>query len=85
VAKSTSVFDDPTADIQNLTAAVNKDITALKAAVLDLQILFNSQSEGGNISQDAANHSTAIVDILKEAIYDKYCLFQSITPFIYAV
>ncbi|RLN00818.1 syntaxin-32 [Panicum miliaceum] len=68
VAKSTSVFDDPTADIQNLTAAVNKDITALKAAVLDLQILFNSQSEGVNISQDAANHSTAIVDILKEAL-----------------
>ena len=27
VAKSTSVFDDPTAGIQNLTAAVNKDVT----------------------------------------------------------
>ena len=68
MAKSTSVFDDPTAGIQNLTAAVNKDINALKAAVLDLQILIKSQSEGGKISQDAANHSTVIVDILKESL-----------------
>ena len=68
MAKSTSVFDDPTAGIQNLTAAVNKDITALKAAVSDLRLLSNSQNEGVNISQDAANHSTAIVDILKEAL-----------------
>ncbi|KAG2616747.1 syntaxin-32-like [Panicum virgatum] len=68
LAKSTSVFDDPTAGIQNLTAAVNKNITALKAAVLDLQILIKSQSEGGKISQDAANHSTVIVDILKESL-----------------
>ncbi|OEL14719.1 Syntaxin-32 [Dichanthelium oligosanthes] len=66
LAKSTSVFDDPTVDIQNLTAAINKEITALKAAVLDLQIFFNSQNEGGNISRDATNHSTAVVDMLKE-------------------
>jgi len=46
VAKSTSVFDDPTAGIQNLTAAVNKDITALKATVLHLQILIKSQKRG---------------------------------------
>ncbi|CAL4895437.1 unnamed protein product [Urochloa decumbens] len=36
-ANSTSVFDDPTVDIQNMTDAINKEITALKAAVLDLQ------------------------------------------------
>lgn len=68
MAKSTSVFDDPTMDIQNLTAAINKEITALKAAVSDLQILFHSQNKGGNISRDAGNHSAAIVDILKERL-----------------
>ncbi|CAL5096805.1 unnamed protein product [Urochloa decumbens] len=67
-ANSTSVFDDPTVDIQNMTDAINKEITALKAAVLDLQILCNSQSKGGNISRDAANHSIAVVDILKERL-----------------
>lgn len=68
VAKSSSVFEDPTVDIQNLTAEISKEITALKSSVAYLQILFNSQNKGGNISRDAANHSTATVDILKERV-----------------
>jgi hypothetical protein len=55
-------------DIQNLTAEISKEITALKSSVAYLQILFNSQNKGGNISRDAANHSTATVDILKERV-----------------
>lgn len=68
MAKSSSVFEDPTVDIQNLTAEISKEITALKSSVAYLQILFNSQNKGGNISRDAANHSTATVDILKERV-----------------
>jgi len=34
VAKRTSVFDDPIVDIQELTAVIKKDITALNTALL---------------------------------------------------
>lgn len=36
LAKRTSVFDDPTMEIQELTAVIKQDITALNSAVVDL-------------------------------------------------
>lgn len=68
VAKRTSVFDDPTMEIQELTAVVKQDITALNAAVVDLQLLCNSQNESGNISSDTTSHSTTVVDDLKNRL-----------------
>ena len=65
VAKKTSVFDDPTVQIQELTAVIKQDITALNSAVVDLQLLCNSQNESGNMSRDTTNHSTTVVDNLK--------------------
>lgn len=68
MAKRTSVFDDPTLEIQELTAVVKKDIGALNNAVMDLQVLCNSQNESGNLSKDTTNHSTTVVDNLKNRL-----------------
>ncbi|XP_057967993.1 syntaxin-32 [Malania oleifera] len=68
LAKRTSVFDDPTLEIQELTAVLKQDITALNSAVVDLQILCNSQNESGNISSDTTSHSTTVVDNLKSRL-----------------
>ncbi|KAJ4823642.1 hypothetical protein Tsubulata_017937 [Turnera subulata] len=68
LAKRTSVFDDPTVEIQELTAVIKQDITALNAAVVDLQLLCNSQNESGNISSDTTTHSTTVVDNLKNRL-----------------
>jgi hypothetical protein len=68
VAKRTSVFDDPTKEIQELTALIKQDITALNSAVVDLQLLSNSRNESGNISSDTTSHSTTVVDDLKNRL-----------------
>ncbi|KAH7510646.1 hypothetical protein FEM48_ZijujUnG0104800 [Ziziphus jujuba var. spinosa] len=68
LAKRTSVFDDPTMEIQELTAVIKQDITALNSAVVDLQLLCNSRNESGNISSDTTSHSTTVVDDLKNRL-----------------
>lgn len=68
MAKRTSIFDDPTVEIQELTAVIKKDITALNSGVLDLQLLCNSQSGSVNISKDTTSHSTTVVDNLKNRL-----------------
>lgn len=68
LAKRTSVFDDPTLEIQELTELIKQDITALNSAVVDLQLLCNSQKEGGNFSSDTTTHSTTVVDSLKNRL-----------------
>ncbi|KAI0512241.1 hypothetical protein KFK09_012879 [Dendrobium nobile] len=68
LAKRTSVFDDPTVEIQELTAVIKEEITALNSAVVDLQLLCNSQNETGNISSDTTSHSTNVVDDLKNRL-----------------
>ncbi|KAJ0531643.1 putative target SNARE coiled-coil domain, syntaxin/epimorphin [Helianthus annuus] len=68
LAKRTSVFDDPTIEIQELTAVIKQDITALNAAVVDLQLVCNSQNENESISTDTSTHSTTVVDNLKNRL-----------------
>lgn len=66
VAKRTSVFDDPTTEIQELTAVIKQDITALNSAVVDLQLHSNAHNESGN--RDTTSHSTTVVDDLKNRL-----------------
>ncbi|WCJ29737.1 Syntaxin-32 [Euphorbia peplus] len=68
LAKRTSVFDDPSMEIQELTSLIKQDITALNSAVVDLQFLCNSQSESGSMSTDTTSHSTTVVDNLKNRL-----------------
>ncbi|XP_047966792.1 syntaxin-32-like [Salvia hispanica] len=66
LAKRTSVFDDPTLEIQELTAVIKQDITALNSGLVDLQYLSNSRNE--NTSSDTTTHSTTVVDDLKNRL-----------------
>lgn len=68
MAKRTSVFDDPTMEIQELTALIKQDITTLNSAVVDLQLHCNSRNESGNMSSDTTSHSTTVVDDLKNRL-----------------
>ncbi|KAL6556591.1 Syntaxin-32 [Orobanche gracilis] len=68
LAKRTSVFDDPTLEIQELTAVIKQDITALNSALVDLQVVCNSRNASGNISKDTTTHSTMVVDDLKNRL-----------------
>ncbi|KAL4320115.1 hypothetical protein GQ457_18G004000 [Hibiscus cannabinus] len=68
LAKRTSVFDDPTMEIQEITAVIKQDITALNSAVVDLQLFCNSRNEGGGVSSDISSHSTTVVDDLKNRL-----------------
>ncbi|XP_073309398.1 syntaxin-32-like [Primulina huaijiensis] len=68
LAKRTSVFDDPTVEIQEITAVIKQDITALNSAVGELQLLSNSRNETGNTSSDTTSHSTTVVDDLKNRL-----------------
>ncbi|XVF34780.1 hypothetical protein REPUB_Repub18cG0088100 [Reevesia pubescens] len=51
-----------------MTSVIKQDITALNSAVVDLQLLCNSQNESGNISSDTTSHSTTVVDNLKNRL-----------------
>ncbi|KAL0447476.1 UNVERIFIED_CONTAM: syntaxin [Sesamum latifolium] len=68
LAKRTSVFDDPTVEIQELTTVIKQDITALNSAVVDLQFLSSSRNEREHISTDTTTHSTTVVDDLKNRL-----------------
>ncbi|GLT49540.1 hypothetical protein SLA2020_230900 [Shorea laevis] len=67
LAKRTSVFDDPTMEIQELTAVIKQDITALNSAVVDLQFFCSARNETG-VSSDTTSHSTTVVDDLKNRL-----------------
>lgn len=68
VAKRSSMFDDPMVEIQELTALIKNDITALNTALTDLQTLQNMEIADGNYSQDRLVHSTAVCDDLKSKL-----------------
>ncbi|KAE8711251.1 Syntaxin-32 [Hibiscus syriacus] len=54
-------------EIQELTAFIKQDITALNSAVVDLQPFCNSRNEG-SVSSDTSSHSTTVVDDLKNRL-----------------
>ena len=68
VAKRTSMFDDPAVEIQELTAVIKEDITALNSAIADLHALCSSQNESGNQSKQSSEHSVTVVDNLKSRL-----------------
>ncbi|KMZ56202.1 putative Syntaxin [Zostera marina] len=68
LAKKTGTYDDPTVEIQELTTVIKQDITALNSAVLDLQLLSNSQNESGDITVDITSHSSTVIDNLKNRL-----------------
>ncbi|KAJ4830976.1 Syntaxin-31 [Turnera subulata] len=68
LAKRSSMFNDPTVQIQELTVLITNEITALNTALTDLQTLHNMEMAGGNYSEDRVVHSTAVCDDLKSRL-----------------
>lgn len=68
VAKKSSMFNDPIMEIQELTALIKDDITALNIAVSDLQTLQNLEIADGNYSDDRVVHSNTVCDDLKNKL-----------------
>ncbi|CAL1387562.1 unnamed protein product [Linum trigynum] len=68
LAKRSSMFDDPTVEIQELTGLIKNDITALNTALTDLQTLQRMEIADGNYSEDRVVHSTAVCDDLKNKL-----------------
>lgn len=78
MAKRSSIFDDPMKEIQELTALIKEDITALNIAVSDLQTLQNMEMADGNYSEDRVVHSTAVFDDLKKKLMGATKQFQDV-------
>ncbi|KAL3579044.1 hypothetical protein D5086_020548 [Populus alba] len=68
LAKRSSMFNDPTVEIQELTVLIKNDITALNAALTDLQTIQNMEIADGNYSEDRFVHSTTVCDDLKSKL-----------------
>ncbi|XP_028792669.1 syntaxin-31 [Neltuma alba] len=78
LAKKSSMFNDPTVEIQELTAVIKNDITALNSALSDLQTIQNMETADGNYSDDRIVHSTAVCDDLKGKLMGATKQFQDV-------
>jgi len=75
VAKKSSMFDDPTVEIQELTGLIKGDITALNAAVVDLQTL---EMANGSYSEDEVIHASAVCNDVKNRLMAATKQFQDV-------
>ncbi|CAF2076279.1 hypothetical protein Bca4012_089791 [Brassica carinata] len=78
LAKRSSVFDDPTREIQELTVVIKQEISGLNGALLDLQAVRNSHNDESNISRDTTTHSATVVDDLKNRLMDTTKEFKDV-------
>ncbi|KAL6131581.1 hypothetical protein ACLB2K_069955 [Fragaria x ananassa] len=78
LAKRSSMFNDPTMEIQELTALVKNDITTLDVALTDLHTIQNMEIADGNYSQDNVVHSTAVCNDLKSRLMGATKKFQDV-------
>ncbi|KAG5597112.1 hypothetical protein H5410_038344 [Solanum commersonii] len=76
LAKRSSIFDDPSKEIQELTTFIKNDITSLNVGVSDLQALQDMDVAVGTHSKDTIVHCTAICDDLKTRLMAATKSFQ---------
>eukprot|EP00955_Chlamydomonas_euryale_P118756 366558-Chlamydomonas_euryale.AAC.17 len=67
LAKRTSMFDDPTSEVEELTGIIKTDITQLNAQIAELQRLSLKSKEGNKQSE---SHSHTVVDNLRSRLKD---------------
>jgi len=72
------MFNDPAMEIEELTALIKNDITALNVAVSDLQVLQNAEIERGNYSNDRVVHATTICDDMKNKLMGSTKQFKDV-------
>ncbi|XP_010491112.1 PREDICTED: syntaxin-31-like [Camelina sativa] len=78
LAKQSSIFNDRTVEIQELTVLIRNDITGLNMALSDLETLQNMEIADGNYSQDKVGHYTAVRDDLKTRLMAATKQFQDV-------
>ncbi|GMH04209.1 hypothetical protein Nepgr_006048 [Nepenthes gracilis] len=77
-AKRSSMFNDPTVEIQELSALIKDDITTLNAAIADLQTFQNLEIVDGNYSDDMVVHAHAVCDDLNKRLMLATKQFQDV-------
>lgn len=75
LAKRTSMFDDPTAEVEELTGIIKQDIQALNSSIAELQRLSARGKEDNKQSQD---HSHTVVDNLRTRLKDATLEFKDV-------
>lgn len=79
LGKESSIFNDRTLEIQELTVLIRNDITGLNMALSDLQTLQNMEiADGSSYSHDKAGHYTAVCDDLKTRLMGATKQFQDV-------
>eukprot|EP00210_Caulerpa_lentillifera_P004002 g3818.t1 len=80
LAKRTSMFDDPTQEINELTGIVKQDIEALHKSIADLQQLSSKGTSlnGGLSGVQEQRHSANVVDNLRNRLKDTTKEFKDV-------
>jgi syntaxin 5 len=73
LAKRTSMFDDPTQEIHDLSSIVKHDIQALNQGITDLQTFL-----GGVGNKQSARHSSTVVETLRNRLKDATKEFKNV-------
>lgn len=74
LAKRSSMFDDPTREIDELTGIIKHDIQGLNGAIADLQRLSGKRDE----NKQSADHSHTVVDNLRSRLKDATQEFKDV-------
>eukprot|EP00878_Enallax_costatus_P022920 GHUV01024357.1.p1 GENE.GHUV01024357.1~~GHUV01024357.1.p1 ORF type:complete len:327 (+),score=121.60 GHUV01024357.1:221-1201(+) len=75
LAKRTSMFDDPTREIDELTGIIKQDIQGLNLAIADLQRVSGKKAEE---NKQSADHSHTIVNNLRTRLKDATQEFKDV-------
>lgn len=74
LAKRTSMFDDPTQEIDEITGIIKQDIQGLNMAIADLQRLSGRKDE----NKQSLDHSHTVVDNLRSRLKDATQEFKDV-------
>jgi syntaxin 5 len=77
LAKRTSMFDDPSAEIEEMTGVIKHDIQLLNEGIAELQRLSARGGEAAN--RQSAEHSHTVVDSLRTRLKDATAEFKDVS------
>eukprot|EP00195_Chlamydomonas_chlamydogama_P009820 CAMPEP_0202903424 /NCGR_PEP_ID=MMETSP1392-20130828/24331_1 /ASSEMBLY_ACC=CAM_ASM_000868 /TAXON_ID=225041 /ORGANISM="Chlamydomonas chlamydogama, Strain SAG 11-48b" /LENGTH=309 /DNA_ID=CAMNT_0049590593 /DNA_START=212 /DNA_END=1138 /DNA_ORIENTATION=- len=75
LAKRTSMFDDPTAEVEELTGIIKQDIQSLNHSIAELQRISARMRDE---NKQSADHSHTVVDNLRSRLKDATMEFKDV-------
>lgn len=78
LAKRTSMFDDPSREVDELTGIIKQDIQGLNASIAELQSLSRSGKGAAGDSKQSQDHSHTVVDNLRTRLKDATQEFKDV-------